>query len=137
MSVAHAIAPGLAVASREPGTRKSESHGSGARAGPRWVDVGPLDAIPRLGARRIETPDGEIAVFRTATDGVFALDNRCPHRGGPLSEGIVHGESVTCPLHNLVLNLLTGSADDPEEGCARTHPVRLEGGRILLGLVRE
>ena len=102
----------------------------------RWVDVGSFDEVPRLGARRIETPGGEIAVFRTATDALFALDNRCPHRGGPLSEGIVHGESVTCPLHNLVLSLLDGSAANPEEGCARTHPVRLEGKRILLGLAR-
>ena len=101
-----------------------------------WVDVGATDDVPPLGTRRVEAPGGEIAVFRTATDGFFALDNRCPHKGGPLSEGIVHGESVTCPLHNLVLSLLTGSADDPEEGCARTHPVRLEGDRILLGLVR-
>lgn len=103
---------------------------------PRWVDVGALDDVPPLGARRVGTPDGEIAVFRTAADAVFALDNRCPHRGGPLSEGIVHGQSVTCPLHNLVLDLLTGEASDPEEGCARSHPVRVEGGRILLGLRR-
>ena len=101
----------------------------------RWVDVGATDAVPRLGARRVEAPGGEIAVFRTATDGFFALDNRCPHRGGPLSEGMVHGTSVTCPLHNLVLSLLDGTAADPEEGCARTHPLRVEGGRILLGLV--
>lgn len=103
---------------------------------PRWVDIGALDDVPRLGSRRVGTPDGEIAVFRTAADAVFALDNQCPHRGGPLSEGIVHGDKVTCPLHNLVLSLLTGKADDPEEGCARSHPVRVEDGRILLGLGR-
>ena len=101
-----------------------------------WIDAGATDDVPRLGARRVEAPGGEIAVFRTATDGFFALDNRCPHKGGPLSEGIVHGESVTCPLHNLVLSLLDGTADDPNEGCARSHPVRVEAGRILLGLAR-
>ena len=103
----------------------------------RWVDVGATDEVPRLGARRIETPNGEIAVFRTAADGFFALDNRCPHKGGPLSEGMVHGESVTCPLHNLVLSLLDGTAADPGDGCARSHPVRIEAGRILLGLARS
>ena len=102
-----------------------------------WVDVGAFEDVPPLGARRVETPDGEIAVFRTATNNLFALDNRCPHRGGPLSEGIVHGEAVTCPLHNLVISLLTGEAANPEEGCANTHPVRLEKGRVMLGLVRR
>ena len=99
-----------------------------------WCDVGALEDIRPLGGRRVETPLGEIAVFRTDDDRVFALDNRCPHRGGPLSEGIVHGTSVTCPLHTLVLSLETGRAANPEEGCAARRPVRVEGGRILLGL---
>lgn len=100
----------------------------------RWVDIGTPDDIPPLGARRVDAPGGEIAVFRGNSGAVYALDNRCPHKGGPLSEGIVHGESVTCPLHNLVVNLASGSAIDPDEGCAATHPVRIENGRLLLGL---
>ena len=76
-----------------------------------WCDVGALEDIRPLGGRRVETPLGEIAVFRTDDDRVFALDNRCPHKGGPLSEGIVHGTSVTCPLHTLVLSLETGRPD--------------------------
>lgn len=103
----------------------------------RWVNVGVADDVPRLGSRRVETPSGEIAVFRTANDEFFALDNRCPHRGGPLSEGIVHGRFVTCPLHNLVLSLLDGSAENPDEGCAKPYPVRIEDGHILLGLARS
>lgn len=99
-----------------------------------WVDIGTLADIPKLGARRVETAAGEIAIFRTAADGLFALDNQCPHKGGPLSEGIVHGQSVTCPLHSLVLDLLSGSAADPEEGCVATHAVRMDGGRVLLAL---
>ena len=123
MSAALAMAPRLAVSpTAEP---------------MRWVDVGTIDDVPPLGARRVETPGGEIAIFRTAKDDIFALDNRCPHKGGPLSEGIVHGESVTCPLHNLVLSLIDGTADDPSEGCAKSHPVRVEGGRLLLGLARD
>lgn len=97
-----------------------------------WRDVGALDDIPRLGARTVATPRGDVAVFRTAADGVFALDDRCPHKGGRLSQGIVHGESVTCPLHGWVVGLATGEAEAPDEGCTRRVPVRLEGRRILL-----
>ena len=65
-----------------------------------WIDIGSLDDIPREGARVVRTAAGCVAVFRTADDAVFAIDDACPHKGGPLSEGIVHGHSVTCPLHN-------------------------------------
>ena len=97
-----------------------------------WRDVGALDDIPRLGARTVATPRGDVAVFRTAADGVFALDDRCPHKAGKLSQGIVHGESVTCPLHGWVIGLGSGEAEAPDEGCARRVPVRLDGRRILL-----
>jgi nitrite reductase (NADH) small subunit len=97
-----------------------------------WRDVGALDDIPRLGARTVATPRGDVAVFRTAADGVFALDDRCPHKAGKLSQGIIHGESVTCPLHGWVIGLATGEAEAPDEGCARRVPVRLDGRRILL-----
>jgi nitrite reductase [NAD(P)H] small subunit len=97
-----------------------------------WTDVGPLDDIPRLGARVVTTPVIDIALFRTADDRVFALHDRCPHKAGKLSQGIVHGESVTCPLHNWVIGLADGRAQEPDEGCARRVPVRLESGRILL-----
>ena len=97
-----------------------------------WQDVGTLDDIPRLGARTIATPRGDVAVFRTAQDGVFALDDRCPHKAGKLSQGIVHGESVTCPLHGWIIGLASGEAEAPDEGCVRRIPVRLEGRRVLL-----
>jgi nitrite reductase (NADH) small subunit len=58
-----------------------------------------------LGSRVVRTPSGDIAVFRTGDDEVFALDDRCPHKGGPLSQGIVHNKRVTCPLHNFVIEL--------------------------------
>jgi len=100
----------------------------------KWLDIGALDDIPARGARRIATPGGDIAVFRTADDRVFAMDDKCPHRGGPLSQGIVHDSGVTCPLHNWVIDLETGQARGADEGCVRTIPVREEGGRILIGL---
>ena len=97
-----------------------------------WIEVGKVADIPRLGARVVETPDGNIGVFRTAEDKVFALRDRCPHLGGPLSQGIVHGEQVSCPLHNWKIELATGSAVAPDEGCAVRYPVKLEGDMIYL-----
>ena len=99
-----------------------------------WTHVGMVDDIPRRGARCVMTPHGRIGVFRTADDRIFAIENRCPHRGGPLTEGIVHGASVTCPLHNWVLSLATGLALGTDEGSVRTIPVRVEHGNIALRL---
>lgn len=98
----------------------------------RYVDIAALEDIPRQGARLIRTAEGCVAVFRTADDRVFALDDRCPHKGGPLSEGIVHGHQVTCPLHNWVFDLNTGTAQGADDGAVRTWPVRVSDGRVLI-----
>lgn len=98
----------------------------------KWIDIGALDDIPQRGARVVKTARGCVAVFRTGTDEVFALDDRCPHKGGPLSEGIVHGGSVTCPLHNWVFDLNTGTAQGADAGQVATYVARVEEGRILL-----
>ncbi|HZP09729.1 nitrite reductase small subunit NirD [Methyloceanibacter sp.] len=98
----------------------------------RWIKIGMLDDIPRRGARCVATPRGTIAVFRTADDQVFATDDRCPHKGGPLSQGIVHGTSVTCPLHNWVISLETGKAQGADEGSVRTIPIKAEGGELFI-----
>ena len=103
-------------------------------AAERWIEVGRLGDIPQRGARRVTRPGGAlpIAVFRTADDEIFALVDRCPHRGGPLSEGIVQGRGVACPLHGWVIGLADGKAEAPDEGCTETIAVRLRGDRILL-----
>lgn len=98
-----------------------------------WSPIGKLSDIPRLGARVVKTAKGDIAVFRTEDDRVFALEDRCPHKGGPLSQGIVHGARVTCPLHSRVIELADGAAIAPDDGCAATWPVRVEDGVVLLG----
>lgn len=103
-------------------------------SGEDWLEVGAVDAIPRQGARVIAGPDGDIAVFRTLDDEVFALADRCPHRGGPLSQGIVHGHKVTCPLHDWNIHLESGMAVAPDEGCTARFPVRVVDGRVWLGL---
>ena len=96
------------------------------------IDIGALEDVPALGARKIRTARGCVAVFRAEGDRVFALDDRCPHRGGPLSDGIVHGTSVACPLHNWVISLETGRAQGADEGAVATIPCRVEAGRILV-----
>ena len=99
-----------------------------------WTSIGTISDIPRRGARCVNTPVGKIAVFRTADDQVFAVDDQCPHKKGPLSQGIVHGTSVTCPLHNWVISLETGEAQGQDVGRTRTIPLRLDGDVILIGL---
>ena len=81
-----------------------------------WFHIGSIDDIPLRGARCVKTPQGKIGVFRTAENEVFAIEDHCPHKGGPLSQGIVHGNSVTCPLHNWVISLETGKALGADEG---------------------
>ena len=103
----------------------------------RWYRLGTLTEVPPRGARVAHVQGRQVAVFRTSTDAVFALLDRCPHRGGPLSQGIVHGDCVTCPLHDWVIDLTSGEARGPDEGKAESFPVRVEAGEILLGIPRE
>jgi nitrite reductase (NADH) small subunit len=99
-----------------------------------WFDIGTIDDIPQRGARCVTTPQGRIGVFRTMDDRIFAIEDHCPHRGGPLSQGIVHGAAVTCPLHNWVISLETGKAIGADDGAVKAIPVMVEAGRISLGL---
>jgi nitrite reductase (NADH) small subunit len=98
-----------------------------------WKTICTVDEIPVLGARRVTRTNGpEVAVFRNAEDKVFALLDRCPHKGGPLSQGIVFGESVACPLHNWTIGLSDGCAQAPDEGCTQKFAVKVEGGTVSL-----
>ena len=98
-----------------------------------WTDILALEDIPRLGSRIVRTDTMDVAVFRT-DDRVFALRDACPHKGGPLSQGIVHGTSVTCPLHNWKIDLASGAALGPDEGCTNVFETRVEQGRVLLAV---
>lgn len=99
-----------------------------------WLEIGGLEDIPQRGARVVRTERGDIAVFRTGQNELFALANACPHLAGPLSEGIVHGNAVTCPLHNWVIDLSSGRAAAPDEGCVTAYPVAVYGERVRLYL---
>lgn len=97
-----------------------------------WIEVGTIEDIPKLGARVVKIAAGNIGVFRTADDEIFALRDECPHKKGPLSQGIVHGKRVTCPLHNWNIELDGGDAVAPDEGCAASYAVKVEAGKVML-----
>jgi nitrite reductase (NADH) small subunit len=101
-----------------------------------WTDIGLEDEVPARGARRFMIGETPIAVFRSGDGGVFALMDQCPHKKGPLSEGIVHGRAVSCPLHAWVISLETGEAQGADSGCTTTFPVRIEDGRLLVDISR-
>jgi nitrite reductase (NADH) small subunit len=98
-----------------------------------WQQVCRVEDIPVQGARRVARPRGtDVAVFRTADGGVFALLDRCPHKGGPLSQGIVFGARVACPLHNWTIGLDDGCARQPDEGCTPKFSVKVVDGAVYL-----
>jgi nitrite reductase (NADH) small subunit len=98
-----------------------------------WKAICRIDDIPVLGARRVRRPAGtDVAIFRTESNRIFALLDRCPHKGGPLSQGIVFGEHVACPLHNWAISLEDGQARAPDVGCATHFAVRVEGDVVSL-----
>ena len=101
-----------------------------------WKVICRVEDIPVLGSRRVARPRGiDVAVFRNAEDEVFALLDRCPHKGGPLSQGIVFGTSVACPLHNWTIGLDDGCARAPDEGCTPRFACKVEEGQVLLNAV--
>ena len=104
-----------------------------------WVKVAPFDEIPKLGARVVRTKDSEqkefdIGVFRTEDDRIFAINNMCPHKGGPLSQGIVYGDKVACPLHSWKISLVDGKAEEPDVGETACFNTKIEGGFVYLEL---
>jgi nitrite reductase (NADH) small subunit len=98
-----------------------------------WTVICRVEDIPVLGSRRVARERGiDVAVFRNTEDQVFALLDRCPHKGGPLSQGIVFGTSVACPLHNWTIGLADGCAQGADEGCTPKFACKVEAGQVLL-----
>ena len=99
----------------------------------KWLHICQIEDIPVLGSRRVSRAVGmDVAVFRNDQDQVFALLDRCPHKGGPLSQGIVFGTSVACPLHNWTIGLVDGCAQGADEGCTPKFSCKVEAGQVLL-----
>ena len=97
-----------------------------------WIEITQLDEIPVLGSRVVKTDSMDIAIFRTSDDRVFAVKDACPHKQGPLSQGIVHGTSVTCPLHNWKIDLASGEALGADEGCTNVYDTKVENSMVYL-----
>lgn len=97
-----------------------------------WSRACRVEDIPVLGARVVKSACGNIAIFRNSADEIFALQDKCPHKGGPLSQGIVHGRKVACPLHNWNIGLEDGTAVAPDVGCTRAFPVKVENGEVFV-----
>ncbi len=99
-----------------------------------WLKVAPLADIPILGSRVVETDEIRIAVFRGNNDVVYAIKDACPHKQGPLSQGIMHGHSVTCPLHNWKIDLTNGEAMGPDEGCTNVFETKVDDAVVYIRL---
>jgi nitrite reductase (NADH) small subunit len=99
-----------------------------------WFKVAELNEIPRLGSRVLPIENGAIAIFRTSDDQVFAVKDRCPHKGGVLSQGIVHGCKVTCPLHSWVIELDSGEAVAPDKGCVKKFAAKVVQDEVYVEL---
>ena len=100
-----------------------------------WKLICPLEDIPQLGSRVVQRASGgDIAIFRNADDEVFALHDKCPHKNGPLSQGIVHGRKVTCPLHGWNINMEDGKAVAPDVGSCSKFEVKVENGQVYLSV---
>ncbi len=99
-----------------------------------WLEVTQLEEIPVLGSRVVETDTAKIAIFRGKDDTIYAIKDACPHKNGPLSQGIMHGDSVTCPLHNWKISLKSGEALGADEGCTNVYDSKVEDGKVYLKL---
>jgi len=102
--------------------------------GATWQPVCNVGEIPRFGGRTVRAGPMEIAIFRLSDDRIRAVENRCPHKQGPLAEGIVSGDTIICPLHARKINLESGKVLPPDSGCVKTYPVKVEGEQVLLQL---
>jgi len=99
-----------------------------------WYELGSIKDIPLRGSRTVDLGEQRIGVFRTATDKIYALEDKCPHKGGPLSQGIVHDNCVTCPLHNFVISLESGEAQGADDGSVKTYPIKVVDELVHIGL---
>jgi nitrite reductase (NADH) small subunit len=100
-----------------------------------WHKVCEIEDVPVLGARVLNRAGQvDIAIFRNAENQVFALEDACPHKKGPLSQGIVFGDRVACPLHNWTIGLSDGCAQAPDSGCTVSFPLKVLGNDVYIAL---
>ena len=103
-----------------------------------WYRIGRVEHIPQREGRAVTIANREFAIFNVG-DRFLAVDGRCPHKGGPLCDGIVAGDTVVCPLHAWKIGLASGEVLRPTgiAACVHTYPVRVEHGVVMLGLASD
>ncbi|MFW7381538.1 MAG: nitrite reductase small subunit NirD [Oligoflexus sp.] len=99
-----------------------------------WYLIGTIHDIPRQGAQLLQFGDRQLGIFRTYQDEFYAINAQCPHAGGPLTEGLIHGHYVSCPLHDWTINLKTGICQAPDEGQVSCYPLLIDGEDIWIAL---
>lgn len=101
----------------------------------RWIRIAPIDAVPPREGRAVDVGSREIALFNLG-DRFLAIDNRCPHRGGPLADGILAGGAVVCPLHAWKVCLETGAVQQPggASACLTTYPTRVKSDVVWIAV---
>lgn len=96
------------------------------------VKVAHVDEIPYQVGKEVSVDNIEIAIFRLSSGKFKAVENRCPHKQGPLSEGIVSGEFVFCPLHDWKIDLTSGDVQKPDDGCVQTYSVEVMNNEVFI-----
>ncbi|OLN23927.1 nitrite reductase [Domibacillus antri] len=96
------------------------------------VKAASFQEMPEKIGQTIRIGSVEIALFKLADGHVRAIENRCPHKGGVLAQGIVSGEHVFCPMHDWRINTTDGKAAAPDHGCVKTYDVKIEGDDVYI-----
>lgn len=97
-----------------------------------WYKITSINEIPKMGSRVVQINETEIAIFKTNKNEIFALNNQCPHQQGKLSEGLIHGDVVTCPLHNTDISLENGKALGENYGCTNKYETKIDNDFVYL-----
>src|SRR5213080_4241002 len=96
------------------------------------IKVATIDEIPEKLGKTVQIGSHGIAIFRLANGEIRAIENRCPHKGGVLAEGMVSGEHVFCPMHDWKISLKDGKVQAPDTGCVKTYETEIKDGNVIV-----
>jgi nitrite reductase (NADH) small subunit len=102
----------------------------------RSVLIGEVADLPQKLGKTVTIGSKEIAVFKLENGDIRAIENRCPHKGGVLAEGILSGEYVFCPMHDWKISVNDGKVQAPDVGCVQSYPVEVKGDQVYI-LIKE
>lgn len=96
------------------------------------IEISSVEQLPEKLGKCVKVRDMELALFRSSSGQIYALENRCPHKGGDLSQGIVSGEFVFCPLHDWKICMKDGKVQEPDHGCVKTYKVEMNDDKLFI-----